>query len=104
MSASLSLSWPGYRPGVWVWREADTVDISQHCRRRTLPAGSGPNELWRLVGELHAERLDRSRPMWMSYLIDGFDDRRFALYLKVHHTATAGISDLPTLINGKLRY
>lgn len=83
--------------GVWVWREADTVDISRHCRRRTLPAGSGPNELWRLVGELHAERLDRSRPMWISYLIDGFDDRRFALYLKVHHTAMDGVAGFQLL-------
>ena len=44
--------------GVWVWRQADTVDLSQH--RSTLPPHSGRDGLWRLVSELHAEPLDRS--------------------------------------------
>ncbi len=78
--------------GIWVWRDVDSLDISQHCRRTTLPAGAGRDEFWRLVGELHAERLDRSRPMWMSYLIDGLDDGRFAFYVKVHHAVMDGVA------------
>ena len=76
--------------GVWVWRHVDNLDLSQHCRRRTVPAGR--NEFWRLIGELDAERLDRSRPMWMSYLIDGVDGGRFAFYIKVHHTVIDGVA------------
>ncbi|GAB3026331.1 wax ester/triacylglycerol synthase family O-acyltransferase [Mycobacterium bourgelatii] len=76
--------------GIWVWREVDTVDFNQHCQRRTL--SSERAELWPLIGELHAERLDRSRPMWMSYLIDGLDGGRFAFYLKVHHTVVDGVA------------
>jgi len=78
--------------GLWVWREPDAVDMSRHCRRRTVSHG----DFWGLIGELDAERLDRSGPMWMSYLIDGLDgDRpggRFALYVKVHHTVVDGVA------------
>ncbi len=78
--------------GIWVWRELDTVDLSQHCQRRTLSSGSAG--LWPLISELHAERLDRSRPMWMSYLIDGLEEGRFAFYVKVHHTVIDGVAGL----------
>ena len=78
--------------GILVWRDVDSLDISQHCRRTTLPPGAGRDEFWRLVGELHAERLDRSHPMWMSYLIDGLDDGRFAFYVKVHHAVMDGVA------------
>ena len=76
--------------GMWVWRDMDTVDLSQHCQRRTMPPGG--EGFWRLIGELDAERLDRSRPMWMSYLIDGLDGGRFAFYVKVHHTVVDGVA------------
>ncbi|MEB3981561.1 wax ester/triacylglycerol synthase family O-acyltransferase [Mycobacterium sp. 663a-19] len=75
--------------GMWVWRDMDTVDVGRHCQRRTV---SGNDEFWRLIGELDATRLDRSRPMWMSYLIDGLDDGRFAFYIKVHHTVVDGVA------------
>jgi diacylglycerol O-acyltransferase / wax synthase len=74
--------------GMWVWRDTDTVDMSQHCQRRTVSADG----FWRLIGELDAERLDRSRPMWMSYFIDGLEDGRFAFYIKVHHTVVDGVA------------
>ena len=77
--------------GVWVWREAEKVDLSEHIQRRSLPLGAGRGELWRLIGELHAEHLDPSRPMWMACLIDGLDDGRFAFYVKVHHTVVDGV-------------
>ena len=76
--------------GMWVWRGTDTVDLRQHCQRRT--ASGGLDGFWRLIGELDAERLDRSRPMWMSSLIDGLEDGRFAFYIKVHHTVIDGVA------------
>jgi diacylglycerol O-acyltransferase / wax synthase len=74
--------------GMWVWRDIDSVDMSRHCRRRRV-SGAG---FWQLIGELDAVRLDRSEPMWMSYLIDGLDDGRFAFYIKVHHTVIDGVA------------
>jgi WS/DGAT/MGAT family acyltransferase len=78
--------------GIWVWRDADNLDISQHVQRRTLPPGAGRDEFWRLIGELYPERLDPSRPMWMCYLIDGLDNGRFAFYVKVHHSVMDGVA------------
>lgn len=78
--------------GCWVWRQADSIDLSKHCARWTLPPGSGPAELWQLIGRLHAEPFDRSRPMWMSYVIDGFGAGRFAFYVKIHHTVMDGVA------------
>ena len=76
--------------GMWVWRDKDTVDMSQHCQRRKVSGGR--DGFWRLIGELDAECLDRSRPMWMCYLIDGLEDDRFAFYIKVHHTVIDGVA------------
>lgn len=76
--------------GIWVWREVKTVEMSRHCQRRTVSGGR--NGLWALIGELDAERLDRSGPMWMSYLIDGLEGGRFAFYVKVHHTVMDGVA------------
>ncbi|MEZ0353790.1 wax ester/triacylglycerol synthase family O-acyltransferase [Mycobacterium sp. pR1184] len=78
--------------GIWVWRDSERLDVSRHCLRRTVSGGY--DAFWRLIGELDEERLDRSRPMWMSYLIDGLEDRRFAFYIKVHHTLIDGVAGL----------
>ena len=78
--------------GIWVWRGSDEIDVRQHCRRRTVSGGRAG--FWRLISQLDAERIDRSGPMWMSYLIDGLEDGRFAFYIKVHHTLIDGVAGL----------
>jgi diacylglycerol O-acyltransferase len=80
--------------GIWAWRDVDTLDLSRHCRRITLPAGSGDRGLWRTIDELHARPLDPTGPMWMFELIDGLENGRFALYVKVHHTVIDGVAGL----------
>ncbi|MGA8249674.1 MAG: wax ester/triacylglycerol synthase family O-acyltransferase [Mycobacterium sp.] len=80
--------------GMWVWQDVDDVDVREHLQRRTLPKGSSEDALWRLVAELHAERLDRSKPLWMTYLIDGLPDGRFAYYVKVHHIVVDGVAGM----------
>ena len=80
--------------GIWVWRSDDTIDMHNHIQRRTLPAGADSDALSKVISELHSERLDRSRPMWIAYLIDGLENGRFALYIKVHHTVVDGVAGL----------
>ena len=80
--------------GLWVWRADDTIDMREHLQRRTLPAGADREVLWKLISELHSEPLDRSRPMWMTYVIDGLAGGRFAFYIKVHHTVVDGVAGL----------
>ncbi|NOQ00117.1 MULTISPECIES: wax ester/triacylglycerol synthase family O-acyltransferase [Mycolicibacterium] len=78
--------------GAWVWRQCDAVDLSQHYTYTTLPPGSDRQQLWQLISQLHAQPLDRTRPMWMSYVIDGLPDGRFAFYIKVHHSVIDGVA------------
>lgn len=63
----------------------DTVDLERHCHRVTLPAPGSDEQLFAAVCRLHEKRLDRSRPPWEFYVIDGLERGRVALYAKVHH-------------------
>ncbi|OWL94087.1 wax ester/triacylglycerol synthase family O-acyltransferase [Mycolicibacterium peregrinum] len=83
--------------GCWVWRKAGAIDLRQHYRRRTVAPGTDRAGMWELIGALHAEPLDKSRPMWMAYLIDGLDDGQFAFYIKLHHIVMDGVAGLQTL-------
>ena len=74
------------------WTYDDDVDIDYHVRHHPLPAPGGTSELFALVNDLHSRMLDRSRPLWETHVIDGLDDGRFALYLKVHHAMTDGVT------------
>ncbi|HUR74808.1 MAG TPA: wax ester/triacylglycerol synthase family O-acyltransferase [Sporichthya sp.] len=70
-------------------------DLDRHVRDVTLPAGSGPPELAAFVAEQHAQRLDRSRPLWELTLVSGLSDQsdqaQQALYLKIHHAMVDGV-------------
>ena len=79
-----------------VWVEDDDVDIDYHIRRVTLPRPGTFRQLEQYVARLHSSLLDRSRPLWEFFVIDGFekgDDGspgRVALYTKVHHAGIDG--------------
>ena len=63
----------------------DGIDVARHCHRVTLPAPATNAQLFAFVCRLHEQRLDRSRPLWEFYVIDGLEHGRIALYAKVHH-------------------
>ena len=65
--------------------EAVAVDLDDHCFRMTLPAPGNNHQLFDLICDIHVQRLDRSRPPWEFYIIDGLENRRIAIYAKVHH-------------------
>lgn len=79
--------------GRWTWQDVD-VDLPDHVQARILPPGSGEHALWDLIAELHSRPLDRSRPQWMAYLIDGVPGGRFAFYIKMHHTLVDGVTGM----------
>jgi len=72
-----------------LWIESD-VDLDFHIRSVLLPLPGTQRELQDCVGDLHARLLDRSRPLWMIYVIDGLADGRMAYYIKVHHAVLDG--------------
>lgn len=76
------------------WVEDPDVDLDWHVRHLALPEGAGTEDLMMLVSQLHSTVLDRSRPLWEIYLIEGLEDRKFAFYLKVHHAYMDGVSML----------
>lgn len=78
-----------------VWVEDDEVDVDYHIRRVTLPKPGTHLQLEQYVARLHSSLLDRSRPLWEFFVIDGLEDTRdqqkqVALYTKVHHAGIDG--------------
>lgn len=77
--------------GVYSWTE-DEVELDHHFRHLALPEPGRIRELLALVSQVHANLLDRYRPLWESYLIEGIEDGRFASYTKVHHSLMDGVA------------
>jgi len=72
-----------------VWVDA-APDLAHHFQRLRLPPPGTRRQLEALVSRLHAQRLDRRRPLWQFALIEGLDDGGCAFYTKVHHAAIDG--------------
>ena len=79
--------------GMPTWHESEAVDLEEHLFYHKLRRGkNGRQELYQLVSELHQPMLDRSRPLWEVHVIDGLSERRFALYVKMHHASADGVT------------
>lgn len=83
-----------------VWVDDADFDISYHVRRSALPRPGSDEQLYELVARLMSRRLDRNRPLWEMYLVEGLSDGRFAIISKTHHAMVDGISavDIGTVI------
>ncbi|HEV7677564.1 MAG TPA: wax ester/triacylglycerol synthase family O-acyltransferase [Candidatus Dormibacteraeota bacterium] len=77
-----------------VWVEDEDFDITQHVRRAALPAPGGDAELTDFVARVFGRQLDRRRPLWELYIVEGLKDGRWALLTKTHHAMVDGISNL----------
>ena len=74
------------------WAPDPAFDLSHHLRRAALP-GSGDDEaLFAEIAAIMERRLDRMRPLWECWLIEGLADDRWALLVKVHHALADGIA------------
>jgi WS/DGAT/MGAT family acyltransferase len=79
------------------FREATSYDPAYHVQHVALPVGATYDDLLRLVADLHEPMLDRARPMFRNWFIDGVPGNRFALYTKIHHSITDGVSGIKGL-------
>ena len=75
-----------------VWVDDERFDLSYHVRRSALPRPGSVEQLAELVARVQSRPLDRHRPLWEMYLVEGLSDRRFALITKTHHAMIDGIA------------
>ena len=68
------------------------LDISHHVRRAALPRPGDDAALFRWVAEVMERRLDRDRPLWECWIVDGLAHNRWAILMKVHHCIADGIA------------
>ena len=77
-----------FRPA---WADDEHFDIGEHVRHATVPKPGRSPELHSLAGQIYAQPLDRSRPLWEAWLLDGLENGRWALLSKVHHCMVDGV-------------
>jgi WS/DGAT/MGAT family acyltransferase len=75
-----------------VWVDDEHFDITYHVRRSALPRPGTDAQLHDLVARIMSRPLDRNRPLWEMYLVEGLVDGRFALLTKTHHAMVDGVS------------
>ncbi len=74
------------------WVAVPDLDVADLMRRATLPAPGGEAELMDWLGDFFSHRLDRSRPLWETTVLEGLEGGRWALVTKAHHCLIDGLS------------
>lgn len=80
-----------------LWIEDPGFDIDFHIRQVAVPEPGGPRELAAFVGEVAGWPLDRDRPLWQMWVVEGLEHGHAALVAKVHHAAVDGASGVEVL-------
>jgi diacylglycerol O-acyltransferase len=74
------------------WVDDPAFDLSRHVRRVALPRPGDDAELYRVVADVLERRLDRDRPLWECWVIEGLKGNRWAMLMKIHHCMADGVS------------
>lgn len=88
------VSFVPFNAGRPVWVDDPHFDIGFHLRRAALPAPGGRRELADYVQRVCSRPLDRSKPLWEMYLIEGLEDGHVAILNKAHHAMIDGMSGI----------
>lgn len=75
-----------------VWVDDPDFDITYHVRRSALPSPGSDAQLHEVISRLAGRPLDRTRPLWEMYLIEGLSGNRLALFIKSHQALINGMS------------
>jgi diacylglycerol O-acyltransferase / wax synthase len=98
---------PPLRAGRPLWIDDPSFNLPYHVRHTALPSPGSEEQLLRLTGRVFSQRLDRTKPLWEIWLVDGYngsgrreESGRFALLTKTHHALVDGVSgvDLMTML------
>src|SRR6478672_5749416 len=91
---------PPLEAGRPLWADDVNFNLTYHLRHTALPDPGGVDELKRLAGRIFSQQLDRSKPLWELWLVQGLERDRFAILTKTHHAMVDGISgvDIGTVL------
>jgi len=94
------LAFPPLETGRPLWIDDPCFNLEYHVRHTALPAPGSEEQLRALAARLHSQALDRTKPLWEIWLVQGLEGGRFALLSKSHHALVDGISgvDLVTVL------
>jgi WS/DGAT/MGAT family acyltransferase len=83
-----------------VWIDDPSFNLDYHVRNTALPTPGGWEQLCALTARIFSQQLDRSKPLWEMWLVEGLENDRFALITKTHHSLIDGIAgiDLATML------
>jgi diacylglycerol O-acyltransferase / wax synthase len=94
------LAVPPLETGRPLWIDDPNFNLEYHLRHTGLPEPGSEEQLRALAARIHSQQLDRTKPLWELWLVQGLDDGRFALISKTHHALVDGIAgvDLATVL------
>ncbi len=81
-----------FRLGHPVWVDDPDFDIDYHVRRAAVPRPGGLRQLADLAGDITGHPLDRAKPLWEMWIVEGLADERIAIIAKMHHSTVDGVS------------
>jgi WS/DGAT/MGAT family acyltransferase len=83
-----------------VWIDDDAFNFEFHVRHTSLPRPGNDDQLKALAGRIVSQQLDRTKPLWELWIVEGLEEGRFAIIAKIHHCMIDGISgvDLTTIL------
>jgi diacylglycerol O-acyltransferase / wax synthase len=94
------LAFPPLETGRPVWADDPNFNLEYHVRHTALPEPGSEEQLLLMAARVFSQRLDRSKPLWETWFVEGLEDNRFALISKTHHALIDGIAgvDLATVL------
>jgi WS/DGAT/MGAT family acyltransferase len=94
------VSFPRLEMGRPLWVDDPTFNMGYHVRHTALPAPGSVEQLRLLASRIFSQRLDRSKPLWELWLVEGYERDKFVIINKTHHSLVDGVSgsDLTTVL------
>ncbi len=80
-----------------IWIDDTDFDLTQHVRHAALPLPGSESQLKEFTGQIASQPLDRARPLWELWFVEGLSAKRFALVAKIHHCMVDGVSGVGAL-------
>jgi WS/DGAT/MGAT family acyltransferase len=93
----IEIPWKFHHP---MWRESCEVDLDYHIRPWRLPSPGGRRELDEAIGRIASTPLDRERPLWEMYFVEGLANHRIAVVGKIHHALADGVASANLMARG----